>query len=347
MPATCFAMVRGSVVRITRLDAQGRILAGPRASLVTDGVARVRINQKVSESQGFRQSTPDGGLRVYLPATPELPDYDAEITLVGTDPDAVEMLTGSPVVTNSAGDIVGFESRVRQTQQAAFALEVWAHLADPVMGYNYAYTVFPFLKGGRLGGFSFGEGAVTFTVRGARIKRGSKWARGPYVLNSPGVSGWDGGGWDGGGWDVAPSGQACTPYRRAPWATSGWDGGPWDESPWDDGADGAAAGWDGGDGWDEMPWDAPVLGVPYPPADSPAPYVPPRLLEPITRDTIWRTFLTPSKPTPSCGAQTLSDVVEGNDAELSIGSVEPTAVLDNGGAPAATQIVDTMDGGAA
>jgi hypothetical protein len=57
VPATCFAMVRGSVVRITRLDAQGRVLMGPRSSLVTDGIAKMQIIQKESESQGFRQAT--------------------------------------------------------------------------------------------------------------------------------------------------------------------------------------------------------------------------------------------------------------------------------------------------
>jgi hypothetical protein len=137
-------MVRGSVVRITRLDAQGRVLMGPRSSLVTDGIAKMQIIQKESESQGFRQATPDGDLRIYLPAKKDPETFSTDITLTGTDPDAVELLTGNPVVTDDEGKIVGFDMTVKRSQRAAVALEVWSRLAVPVLGYRYAYTIIPF-----------------------------------------------------------------------------------------------------------------------------------------------------------------------------------------------------------
>jgi len=348
VPAACFAMVRGSVVRITRLDAQGRVLMGPRSSLVTDGIAKMQIIQKESESQGFRQATPDGDLRIYLPAKKDPETFSTDITLTGTDPDAVELLTGNPVVTDDEGKIVGFDMTVKRSQRAAVALEVWSRLAVPVLGYRYAYTIIPFVKGGRLSGLSFENGLVTFSVLNAQIRRGSKWARGPYTLGGPpGSAGWDGDGWDFGPWDEAvPVEQECVPYVRAPWSTTGWDGGPWDSGPWDDGASGVATGWDGG-GWDAMPWDAPVIGLPPSSVGHDTPRIPARLIEPIDYKTLWRVLLTVSKPNPSCGARSLYDEIEGNSAVLDSESVDPDEVLDNAAAAPGSQVVDTIDGGGA
>ena len=82
--------------------------------------------------------------------------------------------------------VVGFDSTTRLTP-VSFALEVWSKLAGAacVDGKEYGYTVFPYLKGGRLTGFEFKNGLVSFNLRGAQTRRSSRWGRGPHDLEGP------------------------------------------------------------------------------------------------------------------------------------------------------------------
>jgi hypothetical protein len=109
--------------------------------------------------------------------------------------------------------LVGFD--VGTTLRAtSFALEVWSKLdgasAKPrALGFDevpfdttpfdtpaaggagcrdgrrWGYTLFPFLRGGRLSGFKFANGLVSFNLIGAQTRRNSGWGVGPYDLTGP------------------------------------------------------------------------------------------------------------------------------------------------------------------
>jgi hypothetical protein len=81
--------------------------------------------------------------------------------------------------------VVGFDSDTRKPS-VSFALEVWSKLAGTACAdgtRQYGYTVFPFLKGGRVGGFSFENGAVQFTIAGAQTRDGNGWGVGPFDVD--------------------------------------------------------------------------------------------------------------------------------------------------------------------
>ena len=50
----------------------------------------------------------------------------------------------------------------------------------PKKSLQWGYTLFPFLKGGYLTGFSFGDGTVSFNLVGAQTRRGGEWGVGPH-----------------------------------------------------------------------------------------------------------------------------------------------------------------------
>ncbi len=54
---------------------------------------------------------------------------------------------------------------------------------DPSGNRKWGYTPFPFLKGGRLGGFAFENGPVSFTISGAQTRDGNGWGVGPYDVD--------------------------------------------------------------------------------------------------------------------------------------------------------------------
>jgi hypothetical protein len=83
------------------------------------------------------------------------------------------------------GSVVnGFDVSTHQTP-AAFGLEVWTKLAGqrcadgtPMWG----YSVFPFLRGGRISGVRFANGLVSFRVINSQTRRGDGWGVGPHDL---------------------------------------------------------------------------------------------------------------------------------------------------------------------
>jgi hypothetical protein len=114
--------------------------------------------------------------------------YTADLALCGVDPDLISLLTGQPVVMNAADEVVGFDATTDiDLDSFGFAVEVWSRIAgsacDPSGNRPWGYTVFPFLKGGRLGGFSFENGAVQFTISGAQTRDGNGWGVGPFDVD--------------------------------------------------------------------------------------------------------------------------------------------------------------------
>lgn len=188
MGTECFAQVRGSVIRVTRLDSCGNPDPGQSAVVVSKRISTVTIDEVTDDGTNIRERNFADELCVVDDAFTTVIGYTADIALCGVDPDLVSLLTGQPVVTNAAGDIVGFDATTSvDLDSFGFALEVWSRIAgsacDPNGYRKWGYTPFPFLKGGRLGGFSFENGAVQFTISGAQTRDGNGWGVGPYDVD--------------------------------------------------------------------------------------------------------------------------------------------------------------------
>jgi hypothetical protein len=188
VPTKCYAQVRGSVIRVTRLDACGVPDPGASAVVVSKRVSTVTIDEVTDDGTNIRERNFGDELCIVDDAFSQIIGYTADIALCGVDPDLVSLLTGQPVVTNAGGDIVGFDATTDiDLDSFGFALEVWSRIAGSACdasGFRpWGYTVFPFLKGGRIGGFSFENGAVQFTISGAQTRDGNGWGVGPFDVD--------------------------------------------------------------------------------------------------------------------------------------------------------------------
>ena len=211
MDTTCYAMVRGSGIRLTDLDSTGRFSAEEIRYATSKSVVSIQINE-VTESGGNELIRNDEDEpRLHFVTNDTMVRFDADINFLRCDPEILQLITGVQLAYNASGDIVGFDATTRLPAKS-FALEVWSRLtgvaciADAVAegfgqfnfgegsfgedepaltGRPYGYTLFPFLKGGTVGGFVFSNGLVSFNVKGARTQRGSKWGVGPYDLEGP------------------------------------------------------------------------------------------------------------------------------------------------------------------
>lgn len=189
MPSTqCYAQVRGSVIRVTRLDSCGNPDPGTSAVAVSKRISTVTIDEVTDDGTNIRERNFGDELCIVDDAFTTVIGYTAEVALCGVDPDLISIFTGQPVVKNAAGDVVGFDINTGIDMDSfGFSLEIWSRLAgsacDPSGNRKWGYTPFPFLKGGRLGGFSFQNGAVQFTVSGAQTRDGNGWGVGPYDVD--------------------------------------------------------------------------------------------------------------------------------------------------------------------
>lgn len=182
MVTECYAPVRGSAIRVTGLTKRGAI-PSPVRYVATKSVTRVSIDE-VTEGGGSevqRNTNEESRILIVNAATPIR--NLVSIEFIRTDPDILNLVSGVPVVTNAAGDVVGIDANTR-IPAAAFALEVWSRIsgsrcAEPQ---NWGYTLFPFLRGGVLSGFAFADSTVSFTLRRAQSRRSGDWNVGPYDL---------------------------------------------------------------------------------------------------------------------------------------------------------------------
>lgn len=239
----CYAMVRGSAIRVTGLGRKGST-HGPIRYATSKSVAKVTINE-VTESgsdEFIEGEGEDNDPRLRLVRPEQTLTYKVDIDFLRCDPGVLALVAGVPLVYKAASSfeenpfgnepafgeiafgedlfgggevaagfgesafgedpfsglgwdtgpqeepfVVGFDSNTR-LPPASFALEVWSKLSGAACAdgtRQYGYTVFPFLRGGYLTGFEFSDGLVSFNLRSARTRRGSRWGVGPYDLEGP------------------------------------------------------------------------------------------------------------------------------------------------------------------
>lgn len=191
-----FSLVRGRRLRATKLDGCGQIDLGATSQIVSDGFISVGLTANTEEGETISVTNANGDVCVLDEPSPKFTGYSIEVQFCGVDPDLVHLMTGQPVVLDGNDIAVGFQVNDDIDVEAqGFALELWSKVpvaaCDASGSASYGYFVVPFIKGGTLGDFSVENGAINFTMTGARSKSGTEWGVGPYdvVRDAGGVAG--------------------------------------------------------------------------------------------------------------------------------------------------------------
>ena len=183
MGSTCYAMVRGSVLRVTELDRYGSV-GDPVRFATSSAVASVTVNEVTEAGVDETTRNPERQRRLRIRRHTQTLGYTTDIRFLRVDPGLYSLVSGVPMVRNAAGDVVGFDADARE-RVTTFGLEVWSKLTSAQCvgdAQQYGYTLFPSLSGGWISGFVFTNGAVSFTLTGARSGRNKRWGIGPYDL---------------------------------------------------------------------------------------------------------------------------------------------------------------------
>lgn len=178
--------IRGEVMRITKLDACGTPVTGPKSRLVTDGFISVEGTVEVEDGQEYKQKGANDKFIFNSRGRPLIKWLNLTISFGRVIPDAYNLTTGSPLEMNDAAvpEAVGF--RVRENVFADFALEVWTSLeGQPCVGQqSYGYMLLPWVTDAIPGDYNIQNDTITFPLKSARTHRDSQWGVGPYnVIN--------------------------------------------------------------------------------------------------------------------------------------------------------------------
>lgn len=182
----CFSLVRGRVMRVTRLDGCGARVLGPDSQVTSDGFISVALTANTDDGTTISVTNAAGKICILDEPCPLFTGYSVDVEFCGVDPALVQLMTGQPIVTDAAGNVgTGFRMNTDiDACLSGFALEVWSSVpaaaCDLNVGAAYGYFLIPFLKGGIIGDFTIGNDAVNFTMTGANSKDGSAWGVGPY-----------------------------------------------------------------------------------------------------------------------------------------------------------------------
>jgi len=191
MASKSFPVVRGRMMRITKVDGCGRPVPGEGNSIVTDGFVSVALTSNITEAEEIVVTGASGRVCVRDPGKPSFDGYGVEVTFCEVNPCLFALITGQDSIVNGTGDLTGFKMNSKKFSSTGFALEVWTGVpggdvcAPPTAGASGAadpagYFVLPNIQGGVLGDFTIENAAITFGITGASTRDGNAWGTGPY-----------------------------------------------------------------------------------------------------------------------------------------------------------------------
>lgn len=176
-----FSFVRGTRMRVTRVDECGIAGTGADDNYVTKGFITVGYSPEMRDRDEIEVNNAGGEICVTDTIAPELKWYDLSLEFCKVAPEIFEMLTGQTLVEDYAGTNVGV-SIGSDVVEGHFALEVWSKIAGNACEGSltpYGYTLVPFAGEGVFSDFTIENGEVTFTID-ARTFPDSQWGTGPY-----------------------------------------------------------------------------------------------------------------------------------------------------------------------
>jgi hypothetical protein len=183
----CYSLLRGRVLRATRLDACGNPVPGSASTVVSEGAVSIALTAVTREGTTIELENANGKLMVQDIPAPQITGFTAVATFLQVDPNLYNLLAGLPLVYDDAAtpEAIGFDVNSDiDLSGSGVALELWTNLPSaacaPGQSQQYGYMLLPFMQGGILGDWTWENGGINFQVTNMATKDGSQWGVGPY-----------------------------------------------------------------------------------------------------------------------------------------------------------------------
>jgi hypothetical protein len=142
------ASISGSVIRVTRLEANGNLATGASASYIAKSVISLSMTPEYEDGDEFVQKNAAGEVCVTFKSPDTLKRVALEIAICNPDPEFTEIISGGSLLT-TGGQSVGWAAPLVGTDALpnGVAIEIWskAVVDGRQAGTNpYWHWVFPY-----------------------------------------------------------------------------------------------------------------------------------------------------------------------------------------------------------
>lgn len=183
MAAVCVTPIKGTVIRVVKVDPCGVPVTGGSSLVVTTkGFISVGMEPQYEDGQEFFQRNADGDVCVNQLDDPILKRMQLSVELCEVDPALANyVLTASSLLSGS--DVIGFKlSEGKPTNH--FSLEVWQRVAGAgacTAGgvQNYVYNAWPNVGQVKMGTYTVENDRSAFTFTGMTSRAATQWGDGP------------------------------------------------------------------------------------------------------------------------------------------------------------------------
>jgi hypothetical protein len=184
----CAAPIKGTVLRIVKLDACGVVVTGAAGfTSVIKAFTQVQSAPQYEDGTEFFERTADGSVCVNQKDPPILKRFQLTVDLCTVDPDAISyVLSARELVTTAPVSGYGFVMSEGPTT-SRFSLEVWQQVAgsgacDASGVQRYIYNAWMHCGNGRLGNYTIENQRSTLQFQAETFAASPLWGDGPGTL---------------------------------------------------------------------------------------------------------------------------------------------------------------------
>jgi hypothetical protein len=188
MAALCAAPIKGTVMRMVKVDVCGVPVTGAGAlTVVSKSFVQVQMSPQYEDGTEFFERTADGTLCVNQKDAPTLKRMQLTVDFCSVDPDAISyILSARELVTTAPVSGYGF-ALSEGTPTNKFSLEVWQQVAgsgacDASGAQRYVYNAWPHVGNGRLGNYTIENARSTMEFQAETFAASTLWVDGPGTL---------------------------------------------------------------------------------------------------------------------------------------------------------------------
>lgn len=187
-------LIKGTRIRLTKVNSCGLPIAGPANFLVTDGFVRVAITPVMKDRKEIEQENAEGKV-CFSDTTPAIrKHHTVELEMCNVNTGAITLLNGWPQVLNFAEVPIGYQDLPDVEGDYGVVLEVWTAgkseddcpaptdddiFTMPGSGRKYGYLVIAAKEWVLDGGLSIGADVSTVKFTGISFAV-PHWGKGPW-----------------------------------------------------------------------------------------------------------------------------------------------------------------------
>ena len=194
MPTQCGPLSRAKAIRLTRLDECGVPVDGLVSVVSSTSFVSITTTPVYTDQEDIQITNANGDLCIDDQSDVALRWLELNILLCNIDPDAVNIITGAPLVVDDTPvtpNTVGFNWDSATDGSANFALEVWSGVpgqpCDAAGFPTYGYWLYPFVVQSQIQEYVAELGGLQLSFT-ARTSAGSGWGVGPFDVRRDAVT---------------------------------------------------------------------------------------------------------------------------------------------------------------